>query len=150
MRILIQRVVEAAVSIAGKQVSSIGKGYLLLVGFTQGDDRQIAEKMAQKVAKLRLFEDENGKTNLNIDAVNGQVLCVSQFTLYADCSEGNRPSFVKAMAASEASALYEYFFLYLKGLFPALQGGVFQTDMKVNLINDGPFTIMLDSKELFR
>ena len=149
MRVLIQRVSSAFVTIEGEVVSSIGKGFLLLVGFTDEDNEELARKMADKIAKIRIFPDENGKTNWALAQVAGNLLSVSQFTLYADCSEGNRPSFVKAMKAEQASALYEYFFNYLKTLFPDWQGGVFQTDMKVSLVNDGPFTVMLDSKEIF-
>ena len=150
MRVLVQRVLSSSVTIDGEQVASIGPGFLLLVGFTEGDNPQIADKMVQKVAKLRIFADANGKTNLALGDIGGEILCVSQFTLYADCSEGNRPSFVKAMKAEEANRLYAYFFGRLKDLFPGLQGGVFQTDMKVALVNDGPFTVMLDSKEIFK
>ncbi|MBQ9457304.1 MAG: D-tyrosyl-tRNA(Tyr) deacylase [Bacilli bacterium] len=150
MRVLIQRVTSASVDIEGERVASIGKGFLLLVGFTSGDTPEIADKMVQKVAKLRIFADENGKTNLALADIGGEVLSVSQFTLYADCSQGNRPSFVKAMKAEEANALYAYFFASLKALFPALQGGVFQTDMQVSLVNEGPFTVLLDSQELFK
>ena len=150
MRILIQRVLEASVTINGAKVAQIGKGYCLLVGFTEGDNETIANKMAEKVAKLRIFADREGKTNLSLGQVGGEVLSVSQFTLYANCKEGNRPSFVNAMKAEEASALYAHFYDYLHTLFPKVEGGVFQTDMQVSLINDGPFTILLDSKEIFK
>ena len=149
MRILVQRVLSSSVSIEGKKVSEIGKGFLLLVGFTHDDDEAIVKKMLDKMLKLRIFADENGKTNLSLAAVGGEVMSVSQFTLYASCKEGNRPSFVNAMEASKASALYEYFFQLLKENYPSVQGGVFQTDMQVSLVNDGPFTVLLDSKELF-
>ena len=149
MRILVQRVLSASVEIDGKAVSSIGKGVLLLVGVTPGDTTQIADKMAEKVAKMRIFEDSEGKTNLSLSAVDGEILSVSQFTLYGSLKEGNRPSFVEAMKADEARALYAYFLKKMQSVYPKTQSGVFQADMKVSLVNDGPFTLILDSKELW-
>lgn len=149
MKVVVQLVRRASVSIDGQIVSSIGKGYLLLVGLTPGDDIRIAQKMADKIVKLRVFPDENGKTNLSLSQVEGSILSVSQFTLYGSVKEGNRPSFVSAMRPDEARVLYEKFYSYLKTLVPSLQGGVFQADMVVSLENDGPFTLVLDSKELF-
>lgn len=149
MKVVVQLVRRASVSIDGQIVSSIGKGYLLLVGLTPGDDIRIAQKMADKIVKLRVFPDENGKTNLSLSQVGGSILSVSQFTLYGSVNEGNRPSFVSAMRPDEARVLYEEFYSYLKTLVPSLQGGVFQADMVVSLENDGPFTLVLDSKELF-
>ena len=149
MRILVQVVQRASVSIGGEKVSSIGKGFLLLVGLTEGDDALIAKKMAEKVMKLRVFPDENGKTNLSLSQVGGHVLSVSQFTLYGSAKEGNRPSFVNALAPEKARALYAEFFACLKALDPEAQNGVFQADMQVELVNDGPFTLWLDSEELF-
>ena len=148
MRILIQRVQKASVEIDGQVVSSIGQGYCLLVGFTHGDNEAIVNKMLDKLLKLRLFADSEGKTNLSLLDIGGEVLSVSQFTLYASLSSGNRPSFTDAMNAAEASALYEKFFDLLKQRHPKTQGGVFQTDMKVSILNDGPFTVMMDSKEI--
>lgn len=148
MRILVQRVAEASVEVEGELVSSIGKGYLLLVGFGQEEDPTLWQKMAQKVTKLRIFPDENGKTNLSLNDVDGEILCVSQFTLYADPWTGNRPSFTKAMGADLAREAYIKFMDYLREVCPKVQGGIFQADMKVKLINDGPFTIILDSKEM--
>lgn len=150
MRALIQEVLSSSVSIAGEVVSSIGRGELILVGFTQGDDHATLEKMAKKIAKARIFPDADGKTNLSLSQIGGEVLCVSQFTLYGSLKEGNRPSFVEAMRPEEAKRLYEDWISLLRKEFPNLQTGVFQADMKVSLINDGPFTLMLDSKELFR
>ena len=149
MKVVVQLVRRASVSIDGQIVSSIGKGYLLFVGLTPGDDIRIAQKMADKIVKLRVFPDENGKTNLSLSQVEGSIFSVSQFTLYGSVKEGNRPSFVSAMRPDEARVLYEEFYSYLKTLVPSLQGGVFQADMVVSLENDGPFTLVLDSKELF-
>ncbi len=148
MKIVLQRVLEAEVIADGIKTGEIGKGYLLLLGVSNEDTKEIADKMIEKVAKLRIFEDENGKTNLSIDQVSGQVMVVSQFTLYADCKKGNRPSFTNAGSPDMANELYEY----IKGrcieLFGGVQCGVFGADMKVSLVNDGPFTLVLDSKEI--
>ena len=149
MRIVLQVVTEASVTIDGEKVAQIDKGYLLLVSFTEGDDLAIAKKMAEKVCKLRVFPDETGKTNRSLADVNGSILSVSQFTLYASVKEGNRPSFTHCMNKEVAKNLYEEFFAYLKTLAPSAQSGVFHADMKVGLVNDGPFTLILDSKELF-
>ena len=150
MRILLQVVKNASVHIGGEEVASIGRGYLLLVGFTEGDTLEIAKKMAEKVCKSRLFPDENGKTNLSLEAINGEILSVSQFTLYGDLSQGNRPSFVRSMSQDQARPLYEAFFEYLHSIYPRSCSGVFHADMKVSLVNDGPFTVLYDSKELFK
>jgi len=150
MRIVVQLVKEASVKIDNEVVGSIGNGLLLLVGFTNGDNPDIARKMAEKVCKLRIFPDSEGKTNLNIDAVNGNILSVSQFTLYGSVVEGNRPSFVNAMRPEEAKEMYQLFNNILRDKFPNLQTGIFQADMKVSLINDGPFTLVLDSSELVK
>ncbi len=149
MRIVLQVVTEASVTIDGEKVAQIDKGYLLLVSFTEGDDLSIAKKMAEKVCKLRVFPDETGKTNRSLADVNGSILSVSQFTLYASVKEGNRPSFTHCMNKDVAKNLYEEFFSYLKTIVPSAQSGVFHADMKVGLVNDGPFTLILDSKELF-
>ena len=149
MRVVVQRVLSASVLVEGKEVSSIGKGVLLLVGLTPGDTPEIADKMAEKIAKMRIFEDSEGKTNLSLSAVDGEILSVSQFTLYGSLKEGNRPSFVEAMKADEARALYAYFLKKMQSVYPKTQNGVFQADMKVSLDNDGPFTLVLDSKELW-
>jgi len=149
MRALIQEVSSSSVSISGKEVARIGRGELIFVGFTQGDDLSTLQKMAKKIAKARIFPDENGKTNLSLSAIGGEILLVSQFTLYGSLKEGNRPSFQQALAPDEARALYERFVELMKQEFPALQTGVFQADMRVSLTNEGPFTLLLDTKELF-
>lgn len=148
MKIVLQRVLSAKVEVDEKIVGEIGKGYLLLLGVSNEDTKEIADKMIEKVAKLRIFEDSEGKTNLNIDAVEGEVLVVSQFTLYADCRKGNRPSFINAGAPQMAEELYEYVLMRCRELFRNTQKGIFGADMKVSLVNDGPFTIVLDSKEI--
>ena len=148
MKIVLQRVLEAKVEIDGAVKGEIGRGYLLLVGVGEDDTREIADKLIEKIAKLRIFEDADGKTNLSIDQVDGEVLVVSQFTLYADCKKGNRPSFVKAGSPALANELYEYILKRCRELFKNTQSGEFGADMKVSLINDGPFTIILDSKEM--
>ncbi len=148
LKIVLQRVLSAKVEVEGKTVGEIGKGYLLLLGVSNEDTKEIADKMIEKVAKLRIFEDSEGKTNLNIDAVEGEVLVVSQFTLYADCRKGNRPSFINAGAPQLAEELYEYVLVRCRELFKNTECGIFGADMKVSLVNDGPFTILLDSKEI--
>ena len=148
MKIVLQRVLEAKVEIDGKINGEIGKGYLLLVGVSNEDTVEIADKLIEKIARLRIFEDENGKTNLSIDQVDGEVLVVSQFTLYADCKKGNRPSFISAGSPEMAEKLYEHILTKCRELFKNTQSGVFGADMKVSLVNDGPFTIILDSKEI--
>ncbi len=150
MRFVLQRVLEARVDIGGKTVGEIGKGYLLLVGISNDDTREIADKMIEKVAKLRIFEDGDGKTNLSIDQVGGEILVVSQFTLYADCKKGNRPSFVRAGSPALAEELYDYILTRCGELFQKTQHGVFGADMQVSLVNDGPFTLILDSDEILR
>ena len=150
MRVVLQVVNHASVSVDGVEAGKIGKGFALLIGFTEGDNKEIASKMADKIVKLRLFPDENGKMNLSLAAVNGSILSVSQFTLYGSAKEGNRPSFVNAMKADEARELYSYFYSYLSSIYPFVSGGVFQSYMKVELENDGPTTLILDSKELFK
>ncbi len=148
MKIVLQRVLEAQVTVDGQITGKIGKGYLLLLGISHEDTREIADKMIEKVSRLRIFEDENGKTNLSIDQVGGEVLVVSQFTLYADCRKGNRPSFTGAAGAALAEELYEYVKTRCRELFRNTECGIFGADMKVSLVNDGPFTIILDSKEI--
>lgn len=148
MKIVLQRVLEASVSVDSEVKGQIGKGYLLLLGVSNEDTKEIADKMIEKISRLRIFEDENGKTNLSIDQVDGEVLVISQFTLYADCKKGNRPSFVNAGAPQMANELYEYVLTRCRELFKNTQCGVFGADMKVSLVNDGPFTIVLDSNEI--
>lgn len=145
MKIVLQRVTEAHVTIDGKINGQIGKGYVLLLGVADTDTKEIADKMIEKVSRLRIFEDENGKTNLSIDQVDGEVLVISQFTLYADCKKGNRPSFIGAGAPDFANEMYEYVLSRCRELFKNTQSGIFGADMKVTLTNDGPFTVLLDS-----
>jgi D-tyrosyl-tRNA(Tyr) deacylase len=149
MRVLVQEVLQASVSIEGKVVGEIGRGFCLFVGFTMGDDESTIRALVDKVMKLRIFPDENGKTNLNLSAVGGSILSISQFTLYADVKEGNRPSFVRALRPELAKPLFALWNNELRAKLPNLQCGVFGADMKVALINDGPFTLWLDSDELF-
>ena len=150
MKVVLQTVNEASVHVAGKMVSKIGKGYLLLVGFTDGDNETACDLMVDKILKLRCFADENRQINLDIFTVNGEIMSVSQFTLYANTAKGRRPSFVDAMYPMEAQRLYEYFNQKLEtGLGRSVSTGIFGADMKVHSINDGPFTLLLDSKELW-
>ena len=144
MRLVIQRVKNAKVDIDGKTVSSIGKGLLVLLGVTHEDTKETVDYLVKKLCKLRVFEDENGKMNLSIKEVEGKLLIVSQFTLYADCSRGNRPSFVNAAKPDFANELYEYFCEKCKEEQIEVQKGIFGADMKVRLLNDGPVTIILE------
>lgn len=148
MRILIQECLEARVTIDNQIVGQINKGEVIFVGFTFGDDEKTIDMMLDKLLKLRIFKDENGKTNLNLSDHGGGILCISQFTLYADMKKGNRPSFVNALGGSMSEPLYDSFCHKLFSRVKEVQFGVFGADMKVSLINDGPFTILLDSKEL--
>ena len=149
MRVVLQNVLSSSVSIDGKIVSSINKGFLLLVGFTHTDNELIVDKMVNKIVGLRVFMDEFGKTNLSLKDVGGEILSVSQFTLYGNVKEGKRPSFVNAMRPENATKLYDYFNFKLKETGLNIQTGIFGADMKVNLINDGPFTLIIDSRELW-
>ena len=144
MRLLIQRVNHAEVKVNNEIVGSIVKGFLVLVVVGQNDTREIADKYLKKMLGLRIFEDENGKTNLSLADVNGELLMVSQFTLYANCKKGNRPSFIDAGAPDQANELYEYMLKEAAKVVPVVQHGVFGADMKLSLENDGPFTVMLD------
>ncbi|MDD7181741.1 MAG: D-aminoacyl-tRNA deacylase [Bacilli bacterium] len=148
MRILIQECLEASVVIDGIVHSSIGKGELVFVSFTEGDNETTIDKMIDKMLKLRIFEDENGKTNYNLSQHGGTILAVSQFTLYADIRKGNRPSFQYALKGEESEPLFNLFCKKLSEKIEGVQTGVFGADMKVRLINDGPFTVWMDSKEL--
>lgn len=151
MKNVLQTVNGASVDILDKKVASIGKGFLLLVGFTHADTKEIVDKMIAKVLSLRVFADEHRQINLSINDVNGDILSVSQFTLYADASHGRRPSFTNAMRPHEAEELYNYFNKQLENAYSkGIQTGVFGADMLVNSINDGPFTLLLDSEELFK
>ena len=144
MRLVIQRVLEASVKAEGKTVGSIGKGFLVFVGVGRDDTRETADKYLKKLLGLRIFEDENGKTNLSLKDVNGELLLVSQFTLYANCRKGNRPSFTDAGDPVKAEELYEYMIREASRTVPKVQHGIFGADMKVSLVNDGPFTVILD------
>ena len=144
MRVVVQRVNNASVKIAGNMVGQINKGLLLLVGLKEGDGVEQVKKAANKIAKMRIFEDENGKTNLAIKDVGGQILSVSQFTLLADTKKGNRPSFIKAMKPPKSAELWEQFNEELKKQGLTVETGEFGADMQVDLQNDGPFTIVLD------
>lgn len=148
MKIVLQEVVKASVEINEKIYSSIGKGYLLLVSFTNDDNKEIIDKMIEKVIKLRIFLDENGKINLSLKDVGGEILSVSQFTIYADIHKGNRPSYVNCLRPDEATLLYDYFNEKIATYGFPVKTGVFGADMKVHLINDGPYTLVIDSKEL--
>ncbi len=144
MRIVIQRVLEAKVTVDEMVIGKIGRGYLILLGVGKEDSKEIADRYIDKLLKLRIFADENGKTNLSLQEVGGEVLVVSQFTLYADCRRGNRPDFIQAAGAAKAEELYEYFLDSVRHKVGMVQGGRFGADMQVSLINDGPFTIVLD------
>ena len=148
MKFVIQRVKHAEVTVDGNTIGRIGKGYMVLIGVSNCDDEAIADKMLDKMIKLRIFEDENGKTNLSLADVGGELLLISQFTLYANCKKGNRPSFIEAGAPDKAEQLYEYIIDKCKDRVQVVERGEFGADMKVGLLNDGPFTIVLDSKDI--
>lgn len=149
MKLVIQRVREASVSVDDNIIGQIKKGYMVLLGACESDTTEIADKLVRKMVNLRIFADENGKTNLSLDDVSGEILLVSQFTLYADCKKGNRPSFTKAGDPKHANDLYEYVIGQLRNVYGIkTETGSFGADMAVSLINDGPFTIVLDSDEL--
>jgi D-tyrosyl-tRNA(Tyr) deacylase len=146
MRVVIQRVLEAKVTVDDRVTGSIGKGFLILLGVGSEDTKETADRYMDKILKLRIFPDENGKTNLSLQDVQGEVLVVSQFTLYADCRKGNRPDFISAAGAALAKELYEYVLNLVKLRLGKVAAGEFGADMKVSLINDGPFTIVLDER----
>ena len=148
MRVVLQVVTHASVTIDSKVYSQINEGFLLLVGFEEGDNEEIVNKVMNKIVSLRLFADEQGKTNLAFTDIGGEILCISQFTLYADIKKGRRPSFINAMPPERATKLYDYTISYLKTLVPVVKQGIFGADMKVELLNNGPFTLMIDSKDL--
>lgn len=149
MKVIIQRVSSASVTIDDRIYNAIDKGYVLLVGFTNSDTIEIVEKIAKKIVDLRIFEDSQGKLNLSIEEVKGEILSISQFTLYADCKKGKRPSFTKAAGEAIALPLYDYFNECLSKSI-SVKTGVFGSDMEVKIINDGPVTITLDSEELIK
>lgn len=150
MRLVIQRVLNGNVTVDGTVVGTIQKGYVVFAGISNSDTKPIAEKMVQKMINLRIFEDSEGKTNLSLKDVSGEMLLISQFTLYANCRKGNRPSFINAGKPEHANALYEYMITLCKKECPVVQHGIFGADMKVSLTNDGPFTIVLDSDEILK
>lgn len=148
MKFVIQRVSNASVTIGNQVTGEIGRGFLVLIGVCGSDTKEIADKMVRKMLGLRIFEDSEGKTNLSLESVGGGLLLVSQFTLYADCRKGNRPSFIKAGAPDMAKELYGYIIQKCRMENYHVETGEFGADMKVQLQNDGPFTIILDSEEL--
>lgn len=144
MKIVLQRVLEASVTVEGQIIGEIGQGYVALLGVGHEDTRADVDRVVQKISKLRLFADENGKTNLSITDIGGEILVISQFTLYADCRKGNRPSFTDAAGQQLAEELYEYFIEAAEPYFKRVQHGKFGVDMKVALVNDGPFTVVIN------
>ena len=148
MRFVVQRVNEAAVVVDGKTIGQIGKGFLVLIGVSDEDTKEIADKMVKKMLGLRIFDDENDKINLSLTDVGGELLLVSQFTLYANCKKGYRPSFIEAGAPDMANEMYEYIIGKCRDAGYHVETGEFGADMKVSLLNDGPFTIILDSEKL--
>ena len=149
MRFLVQRVEKASVHSEGELLGEIGKGFVVLIGICEGDTTLIADKMLKKMMGLRIFADQEGKTNLSLDQVGGELLLVSQFTLYADCRKGYRPSFTRSGSPQSAEELFRYIAGRAAEIMPGVQCGSFGAHMKVSLINDGPFTVLLDSEELF-
>ena len=150
MRIVLTTVLNASVTIDNEAAGKINRGFCVLVGFTHDDTKEIVDKMIDKMLSLRVFPDENGLTNLSIYDINGEILSVSQFTLYADLAKGRRPSFVNAMKPDDAKALYGYFNEQIKAKYGAVETGIFGADMKVSSVNDGPFTVIMDSKEIIK
>lgn len=148
MKFVIQRVQHASVTVNEKVIGQIGKGFLVLIGVSNDDTKETADKLVKKLVGLRIFEDENGKTNLSLADVDGSLLLVSQFTLYANCKKGYRPSFIEAGAPDMSNEMYEYIISECKKTIPVVERGEFGADMKVELLNDGPFTIVLDSSDL--
>lgn len=148
MKLVIQRVTHASVTVDNNIIGKIGKGYMVLIGVSDTDTEEIADKMLDKMIKLRIFEDENGKTNLSLADVGGELLLISQFTLYANCKKGNRPSFIEAGSPDHANALYEYIIEKCKERVDVVEQGEFGAEMKVELLNDGPFTVILDSEQI--
>ena len=150
MKFVIQRVSHASVTVDNNMIGKINRGFLVLIGIGSEDTRKEADLLIRKMCGLRIFEDMDGKTNLALKDVNGEVLLISQFTLYANCRKGNRPSFIEAGNPQKANELYEYIIAECKQQLPVVETGSFGADMKVELLNDGPFTIILDSSELMR
>ena len=150
MRIVLTTVLSASVAIDNEIVGQINRGFCLLVGFTHNDTKEIADKMIDKMLSLRVFPDENGLTNLSIYDIKGEILSVSQFTLYADLAKGRRPSFVNATKPDQAKELYAYFNEQIKAKYGAVETGEFGADMKVSSVNDGPFTVIMDSEDIVK
>lgn len=150
MKFVIQRVTHASVTVDRDVLGKIEKGFMVLIGIEDSDTQAVADKMISKMLGLRIFEDEEGKMNLALKDVGGGLLLISQFTLYADCKKGNRPSFVKAGAPDMAEHLYEHFMERCRNYVDVVEKGQFGADMKVELLNDGPFTLMLESEQLFK
>jgi D-tyrosyl-tRNA(Tyr) deacylase len=148
MRFVIQRVTQAKCEVDGQITGQIEKGFCVLIGVSETDTREIADKLIRKMSNLRIFRDEEGKTNLSLHDVSGSLLLISQFTLYANCRKGNRPSFIEAGNPTLANELYEYVIEKCRQEIPNVQTGIFGAEMKISLTNDGPFTIILDSAEL--
>lgn len=148
MKFVIQRVTHGSVTIDGEVRGKIGKGFLVLIGIGQEDTKEIADKMVRKLVNMRIFEDEEGRTNLGLKDVKGELLLISQFTLYADCKKGNRPSFTAAGGPEMAETMYQYIIEECKKEIAVVEQGEFGADMKVELLNDGPFTIILDSRDI--
>ncbi|MCQ2490852.1 MAG: D-aminoacyl-tRNA deacylase [Ruminococcus sp.] len=144
MRIVLQRVASASVTVDGEVTGRIGRGYLVLLGVGQDDTEEDCRRLADKMINLRIFPDENDKINLSLSDVGGELLVVSQFTLYADCRKGNRPNFIQAGKPDEAERLYSYFAEYCRSKGKHVETGIFGADMKVELVNDGPFTLVLE------
>ena len=144
MKIVLQRVTSASVAVDGEVCGKIGMGYLVLLGVGQGDTEEDCRRLADKMINLRIFSDENDKINLSLGDVGGELLVVSQFTLYADCRKGNRPNFIQAGKPDEAERLYNYFVEYCRSKGKHVETGIFGADMKVQLVNDGPFTVILE------
>lgn len=148
MKFVIQRVTSATCHVDNQLTGEINRGFLVFIGVSDSDTTEIADKMTKKLLGLRIFEDENGKTNLALKDVNGELLLISQFTLYADCKKGNRPSFIKAGKPDAAEKMYQYIIQKCKEEIAVVEQGIFGADMKISLLNDGPFTIILDSEEI--
>ena len=148
MRFVVQRVTHASVTVDSQVIGKIGNGFMVLIGVADTDTRESADKMVKKLLGLRILEDENGTTNLDIHTVEGELLLISQFTLYANCRHGNRPSFIEAGKPDMANEMYEYIIAKCKEQVPVVEKGEFGADMKVDLLKDGPFTILLDSDQL--
>ena len=148
MKFVIQRVQHASVTVENEVIGKIGRGYMVLIGVSDADDEAVADKMVDKMIKLRINEDSEGKTNLSLADVGGELLLISQFTLYANCKKGNRPSFTEAGSPDKANALYEHIIERCRQSVPVVEKGSFGAHMAVELVNDGPFTILLDSEKL--